>query len=293
MKKASIKIVVVGILISASSFVCYASGPGTTAANFLKIGVGAKATAMGGAFTALADDGTSLYWNPAGLAEIENREISATYHAHFQEIRQGYLSLALPLLRGTVGLGVNYVDVGKIEGRDEYGKPTGDFGAWDIQVSLAYARKFSSRLMLGMSAGMLQDMIAGDKKVAYLGNIGVLFKPTELLSAGVACQNIGSKLGKDPLPLTYRGGIALRLRSISIEADAVKSTDDDMYSCVGLEGWIGNILALRVGYRTGQDVGSGVSFGTGFKISNVQLGYAYVPYADLGNTHRISLDMEF
>lgn len=293
MKKTLVKIVIVGILISASNFVCYASGPGTTAANFLKIGVGAKAVAMGGAFTALANDPTALYWNPAGLAQIQNIEISTTYNTRFQEIRQGYLSLALPLLTGIAGLGVNYVDMGKIEGRDEYGEPTGDFGACDTQVSLAYARKFSSRLMLGISAGMLQDTIAGDKKVAYLGNIGVLFKPTELLSAGVACQNIGSKLGKDSLPLIYRGGIALRLRSISTEADAVKSTDDDMYGCVGLEWWIGNILALRAGYRTGQDVGSGVSCGAGFKISNVQLGYAWVPYGDLGNAHRISLNLRF
>ncbi|MCD6318073.1 PorV/PorQ family protein [Candidatus Aerophobetes bacterium] len=293
MRKTLIEAAIVSSLILIPGFSSYASDVGTTASNFLKIGVGARATAMGGAFTALADDGTALYWNPAGLAQIERTEISAMYNMWFQEVNQGYLSLAFPLLGGIAGLGANYMDMGKIEGRDTEGNPTGDFGASDIQASLGYARNFSSKLMLGISAGMLQDTIAEDKKTAYLGNAGFLFKPTELISVGLACQNIGSKLGEDPLPLTYRGGIALRLKSISIEADAVKPIDDDIYYCAGLEWLIGNILVLRGGYRTGQDVGSGISAGVGLRISKINLDYAYVPYGDLGDTHRVSLEMKF
>jgi len=293
MRKILIKAAIVGSLILVSSFSSYASDVGTTAANFLKIGIGARSVAMGGAFTALADDDSALYWNPAGLAQLGGRELSTMYNMHFQEIKQGYLSLAFPLSKGTVGLGVNYVDMGEIEGRDEYGNPTGNFGASDIQSLLGYANKISPKLMLGISAGMLQDTIAGDKKTAYLCSGGILFKPTELISIGLACQNIGSKLGEDPLPLTIRGGIAARLKSICLEADIVKPTDDDMYYCAGLEWWIANIVALRAGYRTGRDIGSGISAGLGLKISKINLDYAYVPYGDLGNTQRISLGLKF
>jgi len=292
-KEILTKAAITSILILLPGLTCYASGPGTTGANFLKIGVGARATAMGEALTALADDATALYWNPAGLAQLRERELSTMYNMHFQEIKQGYVSLAFPLSKGTVGLGVNYVDMGEIEGRDEYGNPTGNFGASDIQSLLGYANKISPKLMLGISAGMLQDTIAGDKKTAYLCSGGILFKPTELISIGLACQNIGSKLGEDPLPLTIRGGIAARLKSISLEADIVKPMDDDMYYCAGLEWWIANIVALRAGYRTGRDIGSGISAGLGLKISKINLDYAYVPYGDLGNIQRISLGIKF
>jgi len=53
------------------------------------------------------------------------------------------------------------------------------------------------------------------------------------------------------------------------------------------------MLALRAGYRTGQDIGSGMSAEVGLRIGKIDLDYAYVPYGDLGNTHRISLEIKF
>lgn len=82
--------------------------------------------------------------------------------------------------------------MGQIEGRDEEGNPTGDFGASDIQASLGYVHKIFSWLLFGPSAGMLQETIAEDKKSAYLGNTGLLLVGKSL-SFGIACQNIGSK----------------------------------------------------------------------------------------------------
>jgi len=248
----------------------FALSPGTTAANFLKIPVGARAAAMGGAFTATADDATAL----------------------FQEIKQGYLGLAFPSLKGVVGLAASYVDMGGIEGRDEEGNPTGEFNASDIKLSLGYSRRLSSRLMFGLTFGTIQETIANDKKVSYSANIGFMLKPVKLISIGFTCQNIGSKLGKDSLPLTYRGGIALKLRSFSIETDIVKEIDNDVYYCAGLEWDIANI-SLRFGYRMGQDVGSGISYGIGLKVNKVNLDYTFIPYGDLGDTQRISLGIKF
>jgi len=293
MRKILLKAAILGSLILIPSFSSFASDVGTTAANFLKMGIGARATAMGGAYTAIADDGTSLYWNPAGLAQIENTQISAMYNLWFQEVRQGYLNLVFPFLGGRAGLSANYVNMGQIEGRDEEGNPIGEFSASDINISLGYARRISSRLMFGASIGILQETIAEDKDSTFSGNAGILFKMSDSFSLGLACQNIGSKLGEDPLPLTYRGGIALRLESLTISADAVKAVDDDMYFCAGLEWWVVDILALRAGYRTGQDIGSGMSAGIGLKISRINIDYAYVPYGDLGNIHRVSLRIKF
>jgi len=72
--RTSLIFLTVGALTFSLCISAEAKGPGTSAANFLKIGVGARATAMGDAFTGLANDGTCLYWNPAGLTQLEKRE---------------------------------------------------------------------------------------------------------------------------------------------------------------------------------------------------------------------------
>lgn len=292
MRKISWSVLIIGILILTPGLISYANGPGTTTASFLKIGVGARASAMGEAFTAIANDGTSLYWNPAGLIQIKNMEFLATYNLWFQEIRQGYLSFSFPSLGGTVGLGTNYVDMGDIEGRDEEGNPTGDFGASDLHLFLGYAKRFQ-KITLGFTAGWLNDTIKDSTKSAFLGSIGLLYPLNRQLTLGTAVQNLGTQLGDDPLPLTLKIGIAWNREALTLAADVAKPQDNDLSLCLGAEWWIQEIIALRAGYKTNQDVAEGWSAGLGFKFDRIRLDYAYVPYGDLGNTHRIYLGMKF
>ena len=292
MRKTSSSALIIGILILTLNLICYANGPGTTTASFLKIGVGARATAMGEAFTAVASDGTSLYWNPAGLTQLKTKEFSAAYNSWFEEIKQGYLSLTFPTARGTMGLGMNYVDMGKLEGRDVEGEPTGDFTASDTHIFIGYARKLK-KSSWGLTLGWLQDRIKNDTKSAFLGNIGLLYPLGKRLTLGAVVQNMGSQLANDPLPLTLKIGIALSRGTLTLAADLAKPKDNDLYWCLGAEWWIREILVLRAGYKTNQDIGEGWSAGLGFKLKKSHLDYAYVPYGDLGNTHRISLGTKF
>lgn len=288
MRKTLMKVAIASSLILIPSFACYASSPGTTAADFLKISVGARAAAMGEAFTALADDGTALYWNPAGLAQIERVEISAMYNRHFQAINQGYLSLVFPLLGGTTALGVNYVGMGQIQGRDEYGNPTGTFGASDTHIVAGYANKFKS-ISWGLTAGWLRDKIEQDIKSSFLGSIGLLYSPNKRLSLGVVAQNIGTKLGSDPLPFAFKVGVALKLKNLTLVADMPWNIE---YYGLGAEWWIGNILALRAGYKATQTMAT-ITGGIGLKFERTHLDYAYVPYGEIGSTHKISLKINF
>ncbi len=292
MRKTLWSALIIGILIPASDLICYANGPGTTTASFLKIGVGARAVAMGEAFTAVASDETSLYWNPAGLTQLKTKEISATYNSWFEEIKQGYLSLTFPSSRGTWGLGINYVNMGKLEGRDEYGNPTGDFTASDTHIFIGYARKLK-KSSWGLTLGWLQDVITEDKKNTFLANIGLLYPVSEQFTLGVVAQNIGSKLGSDPLPLTFKVGAASKFKALTLAVDVAKPQDNEIYYCLGAEWWLRNVLALRVGYKTNQDIRKGITAGIGLKMGKTSIDYAYVPYGDLGNTHRISLGIKF
>jgi len=292
MRKTLWSAAIMGILILTLNLIGYANGPGTTAASFLKIGVGARAAAMGEAFTAIANDGTALYWNPAGLTQIKKRELSAAYNLWFQEIRQGYVSFGFPSLGGTVGLGANYVDMGDIEGRDEEGNPTGVFGASDTHLFAGYASKFKN-ISWGITAGWLKDKIEKDTETTFLGNIGFLYPVSDRFTLGAVAQNIGSKLGSDPLPLTFKVGVASKLKALTLALDIAKPQDNEIYYCLGAEWWLREVLALRVGYKTNQDIGQGLTAGLGYKFGRICLDYAYVPYGDLGDIHRISLGMKF
>jgi hypothetical protein len=285
---------VVGILVFALNISSSAGGPGTTAANFLKLGVGARAAAMGDAFTAVADDSTSLYWNPAGLAKMEKRQLSATYNMWFAGINQGYLGMSFPLSRGgVVAGGVNYVDMGDFDGRDEAGNPTGTFTASALNFHLGYANRVGEKLIWGISAGLVQDTIADDTKSTYAANLGLIFKSSELLSLGLALQNVGGQLGGDPLPFLAKIGMALTWESLLLALDIARPTDDDVYYCAGIEWWIQDGIALRVGYKTNQDVGEGLTAGFGFDKGKIRFDYAYVPYGELGDTHKVLLGMSF
>jgi len=281
-----------GILFMLLVGTVYANGPGTTGANFLKIGVGARAAAMGDAFTAVADDSTSLYWNPAGLTRLKGCELSTMYNMWFEGISQGYVSAGFPLLGGTMGVGTNYVNMGDLEGRDESGNPTGVFQAYDLAACVGFAGRLG-KLSLGLSGGIVRSTVAADSNSAFLGTVGGLFEINQNFSVGAVAQNLGTKLGDDSLPLIFKVGLSLKQGSFCLAADIGKSQETALYYCVGVEGWIGNILALRAGYRINQDIGSGWTAGLGFKMGGFALDYAYVPYSNLGNTHRISLGIGF
>ncbi|MEA1965493.1 MAG: PorV/PorQ family protein [Candidatus Aerophobetes bacterium] len=279
------------ILISAGNV--YA-GVGTTAVNFLKIGLGARASAMGDAFTALADDGSCLYWNPAGLVQLKDKQLLVSYNSWFAGIKRGYISFTLPLSEEEgVGVGTNYLDMGTLEGRDEEGNPTEPFGASDFQLSVGYAKRFSDKFMAGLSGGILKDTIAGNEKNTYSVNAGILFFIKKSLSLGLSVQNIGPKLSGGSLPLNFKLGVAKKTESLTLTADISKPTDNRMYFSIGGDWSIRENLFLRVGYKSNRDIASGITIGIGLKRKKIGLDYAYLPYGDLGNTHRVSLIMRF
>ncbi len=282
------------ILIIILASVCYANGAGTTGANFLKIGVGARAAAMGDAFTVIVDDSTSLYWNPAGLAKMEKRQLSATYNMWFAGINQGYLGMGFPLAgTGVAAGGVNYIDMGDFDGRDAEGNPTGTFAASALNYQLGYANRVGEKLTWGISAGIVQDTIAEDIKSTYAANLGLIFESSESLSLGLALQNIGGELAGDPLPFVAKVGLAYTWKSLLLVLDIASPTDNDLYYCAGIEWWIMDGVALRAGYKTNQDIGEGLTAGLGFNKGKIRFDYAYVPYGALGNTHRVLLGMSF
>src|SRR5882672_6233688 len=102
----------------------FASDPGTTAANFLKLGVGPRAIAMGNAQVGLANDVYATYWNPAGLAGLGTPEAGFVQNQYLQNISEQYLAFAYPKTRaGAFAGSLTYLNAGTFPGYDAAGNP--------------------------------------------------------------------------------------------------------------------------------------------------------------------------
>src|SRR5205823_13020727 len=129
MKKESLfLLIIMGSLASVQ-----AGSPGTSAANFLKIGIGARGSAMGEAQSAVADDVNAAYWNPAGLANLRFQEISLMHYALVEGVRYQQAGYGFPTdKKGNFALGVSLLDYGNIQGYDTGAAPTGNVNASNL-----------------------------------------------------------------------------------------------------------------------------------------------------------------
>lgn len=300
---------------------------GTTAYPFLKMGVGAKSSAMGGAFVGLADDESAVYYNPAGIIGFQQKALSASYMNYIADIQSGNLVAVIPRRPASVAvssmdeedeqvstdagsafaLSVVYLNYGTIDGFNAAGDPDGDFGGSDIAVGGTYARKLTSQLALGGTAKFIYQKIDQYSSSGLAVDAGMLLRLKDgRTNLGMSASNLGVQLSglspehKDPLPIIIRAGISHHTRELplTVSLEGVYPTDNDMYGSIGAEISPNIPIALRVGYssfgqnyKTGgsKDNTAGFSFGAGFKLPKIAIDYAFLPYADLGSLHRVGI----
>jgi Uncharacterised protein family (UPF0164) len=174
------------------------SKAGTSAGQFLKIPVGAKAMSMASTSSSVADDISTLYWNPAGAASIDRFEIGVSHTSWLADIAHNYLAIALPMGdNGTVGFSVDQLNSGDIETTTiEAPKGTGTYyTAADIALSVTYARAIMDRVNIGVSAKYISQRIAGTSAQTVGFDLGFLLR-TDFYGAtmGIAFRNFGPAL---------------------------------------------------------------------------------------------------
>jgi len=298
------------VLFSGFVALTYGSDAGTTGANFLKIGVGARAVGMGEAQVAICNDVTSVFWNPAGLARTESQEASFVYSLWFEGIRLQYFSYAYrhPAL-GTFAGSINYLSMGKIEGYRADGAKAGEVKAYDLSGILSYGRSLPYDINGGINLKFIQQKLEEESSFAFGIDIGVIgslgrwlrVKGLEELTCGINLQNLGSKVkfqkeeGSLPLNLKFGVGITKELLGdpLTVAIDGNMPNDNRFYGSLGIEYWVRDLIGLRLGYKSGQDLGNGLSFGGGIKVNIFQLDYALVHCGELGYTHRIGIVAKF
>ena len=276
---------------------------GTSGAQFLKLPVGARATAMGEAYSAVAKDADALHWNPAALASLSGRSVSFSHAVLFGELSHDCLAYAQPLGKGAVGAGVQYLSAGKVMETDDLGFETGGImRPRDMAVSLAYARSFGGAA-LGLSLKYIDSRLAGSAS-AFAADIGTLFRVSARLKLAFAAQNLGGKLKfdreSDPLPVNYKIGSSWEMGRAWLGAlDINFPRDNKPFAGLGTEyryntgEWA---FSGRLGYNTravGDINGAGLSIGGGAGFRSTRLDYAFTPFGSAGAVHMISLTASF
>jgi hypothetical protein len=284
------------------------SNAGTSGAEFLKIGPGARPAGMGEAFTGVADDIHAIYWNPAGLGTLKSAEITGMHMQYFQSIQYEFAAFAYPTqAHGTLGFAVTNLHTDNIDRRtDDTDTAIGQFGASDNAYWLSYGYALTSKLSLGANAKFVHQTLDSINSNAYAGDGGILYDTHwHDLRLGASVQNLGSKVKfvneADPLPLTYRLGASAPLLShrMLVSSDLIIPRDHQVGLALGGEYKHpishGITASLRSGYRTDSDVTgfSGVSAGGGLEIGRTSFDVAWVPFGDLGNAYRFSLHVKF
>ncbi len=261
---------------------------GTTAAQFLKFGMGARAIAMGGSFVAEASDLSALYWNAAGLTNIDNSAVQLSYTDYLVGVSYSTAAFGTNLGGfGTLAASILYLDSGTMTVRDEMNPDgTGEqFKVQNIAFQLSYARALTDQFSIGSTVKYVRETIWHSSASAIAFDIGTLFvTPYERLSLGASFSNFGPKMqmdGRDilhsddptpdkegdigianakyameeaPLPLLFRVGLAwdavnTASHRVTLSTDAAHPNDNSEYVNLGFEYVFRRLIALRAGYR--------------------------------------------
>ena len=283
---------------------------GTTGFNFLKIGVGARPAALGGAYTAVSGDLEASAWNPAGLYGIQRRSGVLSLTSYLVDTEAGFLSVALPGEKRVWGIGMNYVTYGTMRRTDVDGGDLGTFGAFDIATYITAAQPvWQRRLTVGVNFKAIYSSIDDYTSDAYVVDLGVQARgPIDGMRLGASLLNIGSVRNgytdgfKDSLPVLVRLGMSHRPahapRPLMLLADLSIPNDNDPYVSFGAELQVHSGLFVRPGYSLQQtglegDEPLGLTAGAGFLMQRYRLDYAFSSYPALGDVHRLSVSGEF
>ena len=318
MNKNKYLLILLAVCVFASVPLAQTLKTGTTSAQILKINVGPRAIGMGGAFTSIADDITSVYWNPSGTANIQSNEVYFNHSNLYMDISNDFAAISTNVSDfGSIGAFVSVLSVDEMLVRTvEQPEGTGEYFDYvSIVVGLNYSRFLTENFSIGFNAKYINESIWNMSATGFAIDIGTLYKipvlnelriaasvsnfgtkmqlagrdVTEIVPAGAGGGNfVNSNLELDEfdLPLLFRFGISADVikegtSRLTAAVDAIHPNDHTEYINSGLEYAWNEIIFIRAGYNSlfEEDSEKGLTFGFGLNYRIVDMIKVKLDYA--------------
>jgi hypothetical protein len=273
---------------------------GLSGFQFLKIGQGARAVAMGDAYTAVADDINAIYWNPAGLTAVRGTAWTANYTKWLvdSEVYSAAVAWNTGTAQGGVlGMSVMSFRPGEIlETTIFQPRGTGQtVAAGDLAIGVVYALKLTDKFSFATRVQWIHQTLYTESLSTIGIDVGTLFHTGfKSLRLAMALKNFGpdKKVTETKffMPLYYNVALAAEfygekgdLTYLTITGESAFAADYELRAHVGAEAWFQNIFALRAGYKINYDTDS-FSAGAGLKyeIAGDRSLTVDVAYSDMG-----------
>lgn len=305
---------------------------GISAYQFLKIGVGARATGFGDSYIAIANDASALFWNPAGLVNMEQSQIMLSHTNYVVDLDHEFLGVAYKLTGSDViGLSIISLSTPNMPVTNE----TNPFGTGqtfkygDLAIGLTYSRKMTAQFSFGATVKYVEETLDILKMRSVLVDLGTYYW-TGLGSFrfGVVVTNFGNNVSPSGTaelydgtkisnfqsftpPTLFKVGLAFEpyqtdVHRVTTSLQLNHPNDNSENIRLGGEYAFKEFFFVRLGIKRtvgeklfGKDETSeeDISIGAGVKvplsISNINLDYAFTNFNRLGGVHRISLLFTF
>jgi len=291
---------------------------GTAGVQFLKIGVGARASAMGESFVSVADDASALYWNPAGISQFKDNQFVFAHASWLVDIQHEFAGAVYHLTPDdAVGLSFTTLHTDDMPVTTEL-HPGGDgtyFHYGDVALGFTYSRKLTEQFSFGGTVRFFEETLDVLKMRGTVLDIGTYYwTGLGSLRFSAVVSNFGNQVspaGNVKLlngatvsqfqefspPTIFRFGFALEpfsneTNSLTTSLQLNHPNDNSENLSMGAEYQYTKTFFVRGGYKLNVDE-EGVSFGVGFATSlnllSLSVDYGYAPFKNLGGVHRISM----
>lgn len=252
-------------------------------AQFENTDVGARATALNGAFTSLSNNSLAVFYNPSGLGQLKFREGSFFYNPSVlgvSEISTAAFTFAEPMKFGTLGLGV------KTFGFDLYR---------ETSFVLSYGNNFRNKIFYGLNLNLYNLKIQNYNSANSFGvDFGAMAYITGFLKWGFFAKNLsGAKIGesKQRINQVYKTGFTVQTgNDFSLILEFEKDVRYPLSFKSGLEYNVIDFIDFRAGIGTQP---ASFSAGVGINYDMFQIDYALLKYNELGITNQGSVTINF
>jgi long-subunit fatty acid transport protein len=291
---------------------------GISTAQFLKIGVGGRASALGDAFVAIANDASALYWNPAGLSQFSENQVMFSHNNWIVDINHDFLGAVYHLDdENSFGVSLVSLSMDEMKVTTEYAPfGTGEyFGYSDLAFSVSYSRRMTEQFSFGGTIRYVEETLDVLKMRGVMIDLGTYYW-TGLGSTrfAVSVSNFGNDLAPDgevvlvgnrkksdwqsfSPPTVFRIGFALEpfedeQNKVTTAIQLNHPNDNSENFALGVEYTWNKMFFLRGGYKFNVDE-QNYTFGAGVNvpvsIANLTFDYAFANFTDLGSAHRFSI----